>query len=222
MQKNIIEFHTGQFSSIVLSIHATSMTAIKKALALKVEKSPLFFQNVPVILHYTPELEKCDLNRLKALLMAFGIQLIGVSNWQNKLQKELILSHDLPALGKSSSQEELISPRYIAPMVINSDINKNNSVYAKNRDLIIFGDVQPGAEVVSDGNIHVYGKLLGRAMAGLNNEHCALYTQFLDPEFIAVCQRHMTKPLIPIDYLLHSVRVSAEGQTLIFTAFDYN
>ncbi|MBV7387740.1 septum site-determining protein MinC [Pasteurellaceae bacterium TAE3-ERU1] len=221
MQKNIIEFHTGSFSSIVLSVHATSVTAIKKALALKVKNSPLFFQNVPVILQFTPELEKCDLNRLKALLLEFGIQLIGVSNWQNNLQKELILSHDLPALGKSASQEELISPRYIAPMVINADVTKSNSVYAKSRDLIIFGDVLPGAEVVSDGNIHIYGKLQGRAMAGLNNDNCALYTQFLEPEFIAVCQRHMTKALIPIDYLLHSVRVSAEGQTLVFTAFDY-
>ncbi|MBE2894189.1 septum site-determining protein MinC [Spirabiliibacterium falconis] len=220
MQKQIIEFHTGQFSSIVLTLHGESLIAIKKALTLKVKKSPLFFHNVPVILQYTPILEKCDLNQLKALLSEFGIHLIGVSNWQNNLQKELILSHNLPALGKSANQDELITPRYIAPLVINENITKSMPIYAKGRDLIIYGDVLPSAEVVSDGNIHIYGKLLGRAMAGLHNENCAIYTQFLDPEFIAVCQRHMTKSLIPIDYLLHSVRITAQGQHLIFTAFD--
>ncbi|TNG92328.1 septum site-determining protein MinC [Pasteurellaceae bacterium USgator11] len=219
MANNIIELHTGQFSSILLTINSSSLVAIKKALTNKVQKSSLFFQNVPVILEFNQHLQKVDLFKLQQLLTEFGIQLIGVSNWHNNLEKELVLSHNLPALGKSTSLDQIMPQfRYVKPKVVQGNVAAGQVIYAKHCDLIIHGDVAQGAEVAADGNIHIYGKLWGRAMAGVNSEHndCSVYTQYLDAEFLSVCKRFVYKAQIPIDYLLQAVRIEAGANTLSY------
>ena len=219
MANDIIELHTGQFSSILITINSSSLAAIKKALTNKVKKSPLFFQNVPVILQFNPFLQKIDLLKLQLLLTEFGINLIGVSNWQNSLEKELILSHNLPALGKSTSLDEIMPQfRYVKPKEITQHVESGQVIYAKNCDLIIHGDVAQGAEVASDGNIHIYGKLLGRAMAGVNSDinDCAIYTQHLNAEFLSVCKRFVYKEKIPIDYLLQPAKIEVQANSLCY------
>jgi len=60
-------------------------------------------------------------------------------------------------------------------------------VYARNTDLIVIGVVSRGAEVIADGNIHVYGPLRGKAMAGARGDTGArIFTTQLDPELVAV------------------------------------
>lgn len=221
MAKDTIELHTGQFSSILITINSSSLIAIKKSLTSKVQKSPLFFQNVPVVLQFNEFLQKIDLLKLQQLLTEFGINLIGISNWQNNLEKELILSYNLPALGKSTNLDEIMPQfRYVKPKIVPHSVEAGQAIYAKNCDLIIHGDVAQGAEVAADGNIHVYGKLLGRAMAGVNSDHndCAIYTQHLDAQFVSVCKRFMYKEQLPIDYLLRAVRIEVQANTL--TYFD--
>lgn len=47
--------------------------------------------------------------------------------------------------------------------MIEQNVDANQVIYAKNSDLIIHGNVEKGAEV-ADGNVHIYGKLRGRAI----------------------------------------------------------
>lgn len=52
---------------------------------------------------------------------------------------------------------------------------------------MIIGVVGQGAEVIADGNIHVYGPLRGKAMAGARGDTTArIFTTELDPELIAI------------------------------------
>jgi septum site-determining protein MinC len=49
------------------------------------------------------------------------------------------------------------------------------------------GVVSQGAEVIADGNIHVYGPLRGKAMAGARGDTQArIFTTALDAELVAV------------------------------------
>jgi len=71
--------------------------------------------------------------------------------------------------------------------VIQRQLRSGQRVYAKDSDLIIIGVVSQGAEVIADGNIHVYGPLRGRAMAGASgNTEARIFTTELDPELIAI------------------------------------
>lgn len=74
-----------------------------------------------------------------------------------------------------------------AAMVINRPLRSGQRVYARDTDLIVIGVVSRGAEVIADGNIHVYGPLRGKAMAGARGDASArIFTTQLDPELVAV------------------------------------
>lgn len=220
MAQDIVEFHTGQFSSVFITLNSTNLTVIKRNLNRKIQNSPSFFDNIAVILKFTPSLEKIDLIALKALFAEYRIQIIGVSDWQHDLQKEIILTANLPLLGKSGEILDILpQPRYLPTKVIEQSVSANQVIYAKNSDLIIHGNVEEGAEVAADGNIHIYGKLLGRAMAGVNSSSGAIYTQYLDAEFIAVNSRFIYKEKLPSEYRQSAVRIFAEKEKLAFSTF---
>lgn len=61
---------------------------------------------------------------------------------------------------------ETPSPRHSLPLVVSQPVRAGQIVYAENSDLIVLGPVNPGAELLADGNIHVYSSLRGRAVAG--------------------------------------------------------
>jgi septum site-determining protein MinC len=74
-----------------------------------------------------------------------------------------------------------------AAMVINRPLRSGQRIYARNTDLIVIGVVSQGAEVIADGNIHVYGPLRGKAMAGARGDATArIFTTQLDPELLAI------------------------------------
>ncbi|MEO5769201.1 MAG: septum site-determining protein MinC, partial [Polyangia bacterium] len=52
------------------------------------------------------------------------------------------------------------------PLVVREPVRAGQIVYAEKNDLIVVGPVNPGAQLIADGNIHVYGRLRGRAVAG--------------------------------------------------------
>lgn len=72
-------------------------------------------------------------------------------------------------------------------LVIQGPLRSGQRVYARNADLIVMGVVSQGAEVIADGNIHVYGPLRGKAMAGARGDGLArVFTTSLDAELVAV------------------------------------
>jgi septum site-determining protein MinC len=74
-----------------------------------------------------------------------------------------------------------------AAMVINRPLRSGQRIYARNTDLIVIGPVSQGAEVIADGNIHVYGPLRGKAMAGARGDTTArIFTTQLNPELLAI------------------------------------
>ena len=72
-------------------------------------------------------------------------------------------------------------------LVINSPVRTGQQVYAKNADLIVMGMVSEGAEVIADGNIHVYAPLRGRALAGESGDKTArIFVQSMQAELVSV------------------------------------
>jgi septum site-determining protein MinC len=72
-------------------------------------------------------------------------------------------------------------------MVVRGPLRSGQRVYARQSDLIVMGVVSRGAEIIADGNIHVYGPLRGKAMAGARGDTAArIFTTGLDAELVAV------------------------------------
>lgn len=62
--------------------------------------------------------------------------------------------------------DTIASPAPVATKVIDMPVRSGQRVYARGGDLVILATVNPGAEVIADGSIHVYAPLRGRALAG--------------------------------------------------------
>ncbi|HVT34866.1 MAG TPA: septum site-determining protein MinC, partial [Nevskiaceae bacterium] len=60
-------------------------------------------------------------------------------------------------------------------------------IYAPDADLILTNTVNPGAEVIADGCVHVYGALRGRAIAGAKGDAQArVFCRRFEAELVAV------------------------------------
>ena len=78
-------------------------------------------------------------------------------------------------------------PVPVPTMVLARQLRSGQRVYARNSDLIVIGVVSRGAEVIADGNIHVYGPLRGKAIAGARGNAAArIFTSHLDAELLAI------------------------------------
>jgi septum site-determining protein MinC len=72
-------------------------------------------------------------------------------------------------------------------LTIQGPLRSGQRVYARQADLIVMGVVSRGAEIIADGNIHVYGPLRGKAMAGARGDSQArIFTTSLDAELVAI------------------------------------
>jgi septum site-determining protein MinC len=103
-----------------------------------------------------------------------------------------------------------------ATMVIDKPLRSGQKIYARGADLVILAMVNQGAEVVADGNIHVYAPLRGRAMAGASgNVHARIFSTCLEPELISIAGIYRTseKPLADdVRGKAAQVRLSNDGQ----------
>jgi len=72
-------------------------------------------------------------------------------------------------------------------LLITRPLRSGQRVYARGTDLTVVGSVSAGSEILADGNIHVYGPLRGKAMAGARGNTAArIFTTQFDPELIAI------------------------------------
>ncbi|HEX7731411.1 MAG TPA: septum site-determining protein MinC, partial [Rhodanobacter sp.] len=95
-------------------------------------------------------------------------------------------------------------------------VRSGQQVYARDRDLVVTGAVANGAEVIADGDIHVYGGLRGRAMAGAQGDADArIFVHDFRAELVAIAGHYRVFEQIPKDLEGRSVRCWLEGEKLL-------
>lgn len=136
-----------------------------------------------------------DLPGLLVALRSVGIQPIGVSEGP---LAAMARAQGLAVVSKDSGKSAAATPRAEAPpptlaaarkpaRVISEPVRSGQQIYADDCDLIVLTTVSPGAEVIADGCIHVYGKLSGRAIAGAKGDETArVFCRKLEAELIAI------------------------------------
>lgn len=95
-------------------------------------------------------------------------------------------------------------------------VRSGQQVYARERDLIVTGAIANGAEVIADGNIHVYGSLRGKAMAGAQGEEKArIFVSDFRAELIAIAGHYRVFEQIPKDLEGQPVQCWLDGEKLM-------
>jgi septum site-determining protein MinC len=95
-------------------------------------------------------------------------------------------------------------------------VRSGQQIYARDRDLVVTGSVANAAEVIADGDIHIYGGLRGRAMAGAQGDADArIFVHDFRAELVAIAGHYRVFEQIPKDLEGQSVRCWLEGEKLL-------
>lgn len=177
----------------VMHLYKTDIHSIQKELTQGINKAPGLFKDSPMVIDLAslPSDSVPNFSEIDSLLRDNGIIPIGVQNCPERLS-DLIVKAKLTPLPKgkdhnSFSQEESKPAKTFGSKLINRSLRSGQRVYAPGSDLTIIGSVSPGAEAIADGNIHIYGALKGRALAGASgDENTRIFCLEFDAELASV------------------------------------
>ncbi|VVE16742.1 septum site-determining protein MinC [Pandoraea iniqua] len=121
------------------------------------------------------------------------------------------------AAAVEAANATLPEPSAIPSTIIDKPLRSGQQVYAKG-DLILLDLVSYGAEVIAEGNIHIYAPLRGRALAGVKGKLDArIFCTCLEPELISIAGIYRTgEHALPPDVQGRSVQVRLVDDKLIF------
>ncbi|WP_322997851.1 septum site-determining protein MinC [Castellaniella sp.] len=242
---NSLDFKSATLYTLRAVLHTADTSALLQALDDRMREAGAFYENEPVILDAMGLDQAPDWKVLTAALRKHHLHPIGVQidpALQTSALKAglapLDVSASRPAVGTAeppgtqdlppaapaaaaapSALPEI--PRTSEPassqtLVIRHPLRSGQRIYAKGGDLIVMGVVSQGAEVIADGNIHVYGPLRGKAMAGAQGRSDAMIlTTQLDPELLAIAGVYrVVETRLPETLHNQAAQVLLDGDTL--------
>lgn len=108
-------------------------------------------------------------------------------------------------------------------LIIDKPLRSGQQVYARGGDLIVLAVVSFGAEVIADGNIHVYAPLRGRALAGARgNTEARIFAACMEPQLVSIGGVWRTfEAGLPADVAGKPAQVKLEGDKLLFEPLKF-
>ncbi len=218
----VVELKAAAFTLPVIRLFNTDTDAVTEHLGTKVGQAPAFFRNTPVVVDLSalpPHAGDIQFPLLVGLLRGYGMVPVGVRGG-NASQNRAAEAVELAIMGETTSrnskqaaaepepkpaaQAAARAPETAKPIsgrtfkVVTQPVRSGQRVYATGGDLSVVGPVSSGAELLADGNIHVYGPLRGRAMAGMSGDAGArIFCQSLEAELVSVAGRYRVSERIP-------------------------
>ena len=106
-------------------------------------------------------------------------------------------------------------------VLITEPVRSGQKIVAERGDLVVCASVGSGAELVAVGNIHVYGALRGRALAGVNGDETArIFCQHLDAELLAIAGLYRTSEDLGPDIRKQRVQAFLQDEKLVVEALQ--
>lgn len=230
------EIKSAQLSMVALLLKSNDLSAVVTELLHQFgpeSESAHFFEHDPVVIDLGVIERDAPYADPQSLLQAVRdchlapIAVRGApAHWQEPLAQLGLVEVPLepvrpksqvPAQDKAAQVVEVV--REVpgpSTMVVDKPLRSGQKVYARGADLIVLAMVNQGAEVVADGNIHVYAPLRGKAMAGARgNIEARIFSTCLEPELISIAGVYRTSETpLPKDIAGKpaQVRLSNDGQ----------
>lgn len=229
------------FTLLVVNVDNETLPSLSDTLNKKCLMAPGFFALAPMVVNIGEQSLEIDFLQLKQTVEEQGFILTGITGNVSELHKQQAAEHSIAVLHSSGRQvaptqsvpEQKMEPLKgddgdlpIEPATTTNcaktkmhigRVRSGQQIYAKECDLVITGDVGAGAEVIADGNIHVYGALCGKALAGAaGNRSAAIFCQALEPELISIAGVYKLSEALPPAMWSTACSVSLEDQNMVF------
>jgi septum site-determining protein MinC len=213
-KQNAFEIKSADLPLVALILKTSDLSALESQLLAQfgpLSSSPDFFNEDALVIDYgqlSLGSDTLDLSHLVTVLRQCKLLAVAVRNAPHVSLLEakrlgLVEAHEIhvpapltkphnTAFVPLASASMPVSTS-VPTMVIDKPIRSGQKIYAKGGDLILLSMVNRGAEVVADGNIHVYAALRGKAMAGAKgNTRARIFTLAMEAELVSVAGIYRT------------------------------
>ncbi|MBW6399590.1 septum site-determining protein MinC [Roseomonas sp. HJA6] len=229
------------FNLLVLRLLDPRPEAVVPAIGDQFRRAPGFLRFAPVVLGLDDialPAHEVDFAGLIAGLRELTIVPIGTTGGSPELRNAAMALGLPPVRSVGGREEEAplaaaaaaapVAPEPAAPpppppgmarptMIVEQPVRAGQRVYAAGGDLIVTATVNAGGEVIADGNIHVYGALRGRAIAGGgNNAEARVFAQNFDPELISIAGYYAVREGLTGAPIGKAVQVRLTGERMRF------
>ena len=224
------EIKSATLPLVSLLLKSADLTALATDLSARFGDNPDFFDNDPLVLDLSPlpsaADDAIDFAALQSLLRSYRVLPVAVRGGTAK-QMAAALRCGLAPAPEATHAAPPPPPRAVKPppaiaaephpsataLVIDKPLRSGQQVYARGRDLVMFSMVNPGAEVIADGHIHVYAPLRGRAIAGARGNVEARVIAFsLEAELVSIAGVYRTSEVpLPPEVLARPTQVRLVG-----------
>lgn len=213
----------------VLRLRATDVVLIERQLRVKIAALPQLFLDAPVLLdlgalgddaaglpfaELVNVLKLCKLvpvavsnvpDALREAAVAAGLGVLQPQAGPRGADRELAQAEvDAPVATPAPAEPAVTPPprpaAYGGPVVVTQPVRGGQVVYAQNNDLVVLAAVNPGAQVIADGHVHIYAPLRGRAVAGASGLPGArIFCHKLEAELVAISGAYVMADEIPAE-----------------------
>ncbi len=178
MSKSRIRFTGVDYGLLIRMEWEVPLSQLLVEVEEHIQKSPAFFTDAQVFLEVdTRPVLQHEMEQLGVVLSRHGLTLQGVVSAASRVE------------GISRPQSMPEQPKVVTPiisereaLVVEHHTLRSGEKVASEGHLVIIGDVNPGAEVIAENNIIVWGSLKGAAYAGVpNHENAVIAALHLTP-----------------------------------------
>lgn len=222
--------------SVVLK--TSNLATLSQELQARFGETPDFFDDDPAVVVLTQIAQDptpLSFSVLITLLKHYRLRPFGIHGGSaaHKEQAAAVGLMDLPEISSAAVAVpgEAPAPAAAAPapvaqapanqangtMVIDRPLRSGQQIYARGCDLIVLQAVNVGAEIIADGNIHVYAPLRGRAIAGARgNTDARIFSTCLEAQLVSIAGIYRTSEVpLPADVQGKPAQVRLVGESLV-------
>lgn len=191
-------------------------------LRLQYDKAPALMQEMAIVLKPAMEHTVSEVGEAVDLLDQLGIGLIGLTGdpqhrgVADALGLTWLSANNVTVESETPTAVSAASPvldeTRSSALVIEGPVRSGVQIYAKDRDLVVIGQVSEGAEIMADGHVHIYGRLRGRVAAGVSGQCDAeIFCLTFEPELVSLAGVYCGSDQIPETLWSARVRVGLAG-----------
>ena len=244
--QQVFQLKSASVSMTALELHYFDAEDFEATLRDKISQAPGFFKDIPIIVSlekYEGLDSELDFFKIIGACRRHQIHVVGVRGG-NDDQRRLARGAALALLPGNSHRDRAHAPEastetpetngVAAPetpaagagepapaRVINQPVRSGQQIYAPEGDLVILAPVQAGAEVLAAGNIHVYGPLRGRALAGIHGaESARIFCQSLEAELVSIAGHYKISEDLQDNGWKKAVQIQLRDDLLVVTPLD--
>jgi septum site-determining protein MinC len=236
------EIKSASLPLVSFLLKTPDISLLQADMSRRLGATPGFFDNDPVVIdlsvledpHQVLDLPSVCLMLRTHQMLPVAVRGANEHQLANAHQAGLFEASDLTVQAPAAPRVETVVQEVIrevevvrevptggAAMVIDKPLRSGQHVYAKGRDLIVLAMVNPGAEIMADGHIHVYAPLRGKAIAGARgDEQARIFTSCLEAELLSIAGTYRTSgdaPL-PLEVAGKAAQISLQGDKLVMQA----